>query len=83
MLEGGIIGDIGIGVSGGEGWYAAAAHSTDDSGVEKIVGRGEVVGEGVGGIVVVAHFVGDGCWVATVAVVVGDIVVGVVVVFSR
>ena len=29
MLEGGIIGDIGIGVSVGEGWRAAAAHSVD------------------------------------------------------
>ena len=61
MLEGGIIGDIGIGVRGGEGWYAAAAHSTGVSGVGKIVGCGEVVGEGVGGIAVAAHFVGDGC----------------------
>ena len=29
MLEGGIIGDIGTGVSAGEGWRAAVAHSVD------------------------------------------------------
>ena len=81
MLEGGTIGDIGIGDS--DGWGAVAAHSVDVWGVEKIGGRGEMIGEGVGGIVAAAHFVGIDCWVASTAVVVGMLVVGVLAVFTK
>ena len=43
---------------------------------EKIGGRDGVVGEGVGEIAAAAHFVRDGCWVTSTAVVAGELVAG-------